>query len=214
MNFELNTFGILLLSGLILFIITTIILYINNSKLNKEIIPLRNLKDSDYRKNEVKKLELNLHKENIDIEKNFIKEIADLKIKHSEEVAGIKSEFEKKKTEVYENAYEKGKQSVDFEVRITPIKNIFEDKGFFGSSKSLEIGYSHRLYINGIPCLDENEVIVERIEAKEINERNINNALDKIEKIIDKIPSSKMKIAGNTMKGMRNELKSEIPKKK
>jgi len=197
MEYNLNTLGIILLSAVVIFVITSVILFIKYSKLNEEITPLRNLLDTDYRKNEVKKLKLNLKKSNVDVEKGFIQEIADLKVEHAQTISEIKEEYQNKQSEDYKLAYEEGKKAVDFEIRITPLKNVIDNIGFFANKKVVELGYSHRLYINGIPCLDQNDVIVDRFSAKEINDKNINLALENISKMLDKIPDKRANIAGS-----------------
>ncbi|HUH28045.1 hypothetical protein [Gelidibacter sp.] len=197
MDYQFNTLDIFAFSSLIIFIVISIILYYKYYRLNEEIIPLRNLMDVDYRRNEVKKLKFDLRKGSVNIEKDFIQKIADLKVEHAESISKLKQEYLDKQSENYQNAFNEGKSSVDFEIRITPLKKIIHDKGFFQNKKTIELGYTHRLYINGIPCLDQNDVIVERFSSKEINDANIKLALENISKMLDKIPDQRAKVIGS-----------------
>ncbi|WP_040253199.1 hypothetical protein [Psychroserpens mesophilus] len=197
MNYYFNTLGIMVLCVLVVFAVFGIMLYIKNYKLKEELILLRNLMESDNRKNEVKKLKLNLKKEKVDTEKEFINKIAELKVEHAKSILEIKEEFQNRQSEDYKKAFEEGKDSLDFEIRITPLKRIIENKGVFSNKKVVEVGYSHRLYINGIPCLEQNDVITDSFKAKEINDKNVTLALENISKIIDKIPDKRAKVIGS-----------------
>ena len=212
MEYNFNTLGIIVLFALILFLIGSIILFVKNSKLKEELMPLRNLSDSDYRKNEVRKLKLNLKKGKVDTEKAFIQEMAELKVEHAKNISELKEEFQNRQSEDYKKAYEEGQDSVDFEIRVTPLKNIIDNKGLFSNKKVVEIGYSHRLYINGIPCLDQNDVITDRFSAKEINDKNITLALENISKILDKITDKRAKVAGSLVDFGKSVKKEAIAK--
>lgn len=212
MEYNFNTLGILIVFALILFLISSIILFVKNSKLKAELLPLRSLNDSDYRKKEVKKLKLSLKKEKVDTEKAFIQEMAELKVEHAKKISELKEDFQNRQNEDYKKAYKEGQDSIDFEIRITPLKNVIDNKGIFSNSKTVEIGYSHRLYINGIPCLDQNDVITDRFSTKEINDKNINLALENISKILDKIPDKRAKMVGSLVDLGKSVKKERIAK--
>ncbi len=195
MDYNFNTLGVLVIFALLLFLICTIILFIENMKLNEELLPDRYLKDTENRKNEAKTNHLKKGKK--ELEKTFMQDMDKLKKEHSKNISALIERYHDKQSDDYKKAYEDGKNAVDFEIRVTPLKKVIDTKGIFSKNKMVEIGYSHQLYINGIPCFDQNDVITDRFSAKDINDTNIHLAIENISKILDIVPDKRAKMASS-----------------
>ena len=126
--------------------------------------------------------------------------------KHLQILKNKEIDFEKEKNLIlekiqaeFEKGYEIGIGKPDFLVQVQPYKNTIGKKGFFQNSQEIEIGYIYRLFIKGVPSLDPHIQIVEKIKVSELNEQNVNSAIEKLEAILNKIPSPHVKLAGNVM---------------
>lgn len=132
----------------------------------------------------------NLSKRNFEILKN--KEI-DFEKEKNRVLEGIRVE----KQSEFDRGYESGIGKSDFIVQVEPYKNTIGKKGYFKNSQIMEIGYIYRLFVKGIPSLDPHIQIIERIKVSELNEQNVNSVIEKLDSILDKIPSPHLKLAGN-----------------
>ncbi|WP_272973174.1 MULTISPECIES: hypothetical protein [Croceibacter] len=183
----------------VIIIMILIIIYLSaNYWKNKEALGVsRSKNNSNYRRDEIQRLSLSMSKEKVDLEKKLIKDISDLKIKHEKDISNLKEDFRKNSDDEYQKGFDAGKNSVDFKIHVSPVKEEFYDKGFFSKTKKISIGYSYRLYVNGIPCLDPHKEWIQTLDVKEINEENVKYAVDKIESIIEVLPVSKVKVVKN-----------------
>ncbi len=195
MEYNFNTLGVLIIFALILFLACSIFLFIENMKLNEELLPDRYLKDTENRKNEAKTK--HLKKGEKELEKTFIQDMDRLKKEHSKNISTLIERYHDKQSDDYKKAYEEGKNAVDFEIRVTPLKNVIDTKGIFTKNKMVQIGYSYRLYINGIPCLEKNDVITDTLSAKDINDTNIHLAIENISKVLDTVPDKRAKMSSS-----------------
>lgn len=207
----------LIILGLILITLLTWIYLILNKKnklqkeLEKALIRIEKEKILfEKNKNEtLSEKKLDHFNEKSEIEKNSILKINELLLSNEKVINELKEKFRIEKDKEYKKGVEEGIKSSLIEIQITPFKNIKSEKGFFKNTDSLEIGYSYRLFSNGIPCLDPHNVLVEKIQKSEINDQNIKIVIDKLTEIIEKIPNVKMV---KNISEFGNSLKKEAKK--
>ena len=207
-------FEILFYSTLGLSLILTYFLIFYNKKyqrIKEEKLELLNINSNDNKEKRIKKMSLSLQKESIELEKKSMQEIADLKLKKEIELNKLKEENRVSNLAEYNKGFENGIKQTAIEIQITPIKNIIDHKGLFKNKKSVQLGYSYRLFSQGIPCLEPHEVMVESISSSDLNEENIRIAIEKIEDIIERIPHPSMQMVG-TFKNFRTNLNKEVLK--
>ncbi|WP_299398015.1 hypothetical protein [uncultured Gelidibacter sp.] len=135
----------------------------------------------------------------------------------------IEIDFEKEKNQIldqmrtekqseFEKGYLSGAEKSDFIIHVEPYKNIDGKRTYFQNSQVVEIGYIYRLFVKGVPSLDPHIQIVERIKMSELNEKNVDSAIGKLELILDKIPSPHLRLAGNLKefgKGLLKNIKTK-----
>ncbi len=194
MDYDLTITEIICFIIIAILVITIIYLVLKHQKNNEEMGVLRTKNNSNYRKDEIQRLSLSMSKDKVNLEKQLIKDIAELNIKHEKAISKLKEDFRKNSDDEYQKGFDAGKSSVDFKIHVSPIKDEYFEKGFFSNTKHVAIGYSYRLFVNGIPCLEPHNEWVDTIMVKEINEQNVKYAIDKIESIIDVLPVSKVKV--------------------
>lgn len=180
-------------------------------EISKENLELKNRNTSENKDKRLKKMSLSLKQENVELEKRTIQELADLKLKHEKEINNLKEKNRETNLDEYNKGFENGVKQSAIDVQITPIKKVIDDKGMFSTKKSIQLGYSYRLFSHGIPCLEPHEVIVESISSSELNEENIKIAIEKIEDIIERIPNPSMQMVGS-LKNFRKSLNKEVLK--
>ncbi|WP_157491904.1 hypothetical protein [Gelidibacter mesophilus] len=133
-------------------------------------------------------------------------------------------EFEKEKNQIlerirtekqseFEKGYISGTEKSDFIIHVEPYKNIDGKKSYFQNSQMVEIGYVYRLFVKGVPSLDPHIQIVERIKLSELNEKNVDSAIGKLELILDKIPSPHLRLASNLKEFGKGLLKNTKAKR-
>lgn len=124
----------------------------------------------------------------------------------------ILDQMRKEKQSEFEKGYVSGAEKSDFIIHVEPYKNIDGKRSYFQNSQVVEIGYIYRLFVKGVPSLDPHVQIVERIKMSELNEKNVDSAIGKLEMILDKIPSPHLRLAGNLKefgKGLLKNVKAK-----
>ncbi|ALJ06446.1 hypothetical protein APS56_15470 [Pseudalgibacter alginicilyticus] len=149
----------------------------------------------------------NIKKKNIEILKNQ-------EIDFEKEKNQILDRLRTEKHSEFNKGYELGTGESDFIVQVEPYKNTIGKKGYFQNSQVMEIGYIYRLFVKGIPSLDPHIQIVEKIKISDLNEQNVNSAIEKLDILISKIPSPHLRLVGNVKDFGTKILKSIKTKRK
>lgn len=118
--------------------------------------------------------------------------ISELKIRNKDEINQLKENHRSELKKEYDDGFKKGIEISKIEVRVTPIRRAKMERSMLSKKELLEIGFSYRIFSNGIPCLEPHEEIVESIYKKELNEENVNLIAAKIESAISKIPNTNL----------------------
>lgn len=158
-----------------------------NKKLKIELTEFKNLKNNDLISKEIEFLNSSKDKEI-----SYYELITELKIKHKDEINELKESHRIDLKKEFDEGYVKGIEISKIEVKVTPIRKVKVEGSFIGKKEMLDIGFSYRLFSNGIPCLEPHEEIIESIHKKEINEENIKLIAAKIENAISKIPNTNL----------------------
>ena len=175
------------ISVILILFLGLVVVLVQNKKLNKELNNIRNTSNLNLRSKEIEYLHSDKNKE---INTNEI--ISELKIKHKDETNELKEIHRIALKQEFDEGYIKGVEISKIEVKVTPIRRIKMEGITIWKKELLEIGFSYRLFCNGIPCLEPHEEIIESIYKKELNEEKINLIVAKIENAISKIPNTNL----------------------
>ena len=138
---------------------------------------------------------------------NFQHKIAVLKEHSTTEINNLKDFHSAELRQEFEQGDNIGSTISKIDVQITPFKRSIKKGNFISKFESYECGYKYQLFSNGLPCLEPKEVIFDIISVKDINEENVNNLLEKLNNIINKIPNSNLQLA-ETLSSFKNGLLS------
>ncbi len=164
-----------------------IVLIVQNKKLSKELSGIKDVNNANLRSKEMAHLTSNKNKE---INTNEV--ISELKIKHKDEINELKEVHRNELKKEFDEGFVKGVEISKIEVRVTPIRRAKMERNMLSKKELLEIGFSYRIFSNGIPCLEPHIEIIESIYKKELNEENVNLIAAKIESAISKIPNTNL----------------------
>ena len=179
-NYIYITLILILFAGLI-------VLFAQNRKIRKELNGIKDVNNENLRSKEIEHLTSDKAKE---INKSEI--ISELKIKNKDEINELKEMQRTALKNEYDEGFKKGVEISKIEVRVTPIRRAKFERTILSKKELLEIGFSYRIFSNGIPCLEPHVEIVESVYKKELNEENVNLIAAKIESAISKIPNTNL----------------------
>lgn len=197
------------ITAILILFTAVIVLFAQNNKLSKELNGIKDVSNAHLRTKEIEHLTSDKDKEI-----NTSEIISALKIKNKDEINELKEIHRSELKKEFDEGFVKGVEISKIEVRVTPIRRAKIERNMLSKKEVLEIGFSYRLFSNGIPCLEPHVEIVESVYKKELNEENVNLIAAKIESAISKIPNTNL-ILTESISSFANKLidKKSIDKK-